>query len=113
MTRTKKPRSDIWSGRPYGTYEGPRGTEDEWAAAFRETWEETTAQRIIGDDPETPWAILGVAQGSDWGKVRKAFLQLIRRWHPDVCKEPGAEEMCKRVVAAYATLEKWFGKDRS
>jgi hypothetical protein len=112
MTRTKKPRPDIWSGRPYGTYEGPRGTEEEWAAAFRETWEETTAQKIIGDDPATPWSILGVAQGCDWDMVKKAYRQLIRKWHPDINRMPGAEEMCKQVVAAYATLEKWFGKDR-
>jgi len=106
-------RADIWSGRPYGSYEGTRGSAEEWAEAFRETWEETTAQKIIGDDPATPWTILGVAQGSNWDLVKQAYRKLVRRWHPDVCKEPEAEEMCKRIVAAYATLEKWFGKDRS
>ena len=109
--KQKKPRPSIWTGRPYGTYEGAYGTAEEWADSFRSKWEETTRQKIVGDDPETPWKILGLKQGAAWEDVRQAYRTLIRKWHPDLNRTAGAEEMCKRIVAAYATLEQWFGKE--
>jgi len=110
MRKPAKPRPDIWKGAPYGRYEGTHGSPEQWGDAFRETWDKATAQKIIGDNPETPWTILSIPQGSPWEVVRQAYRVLIRRWHPDLCKEEGAEEQCKRVVAAYSILEDYYGK---
>ena len=37
-------------------------------------------------------------------EIKKAYRNLARKYHPDVCKEPGAEERFKRINEAYSTL---------
>lgn len=51
------------------------------------------------------YAILGVPRDADADAIRKAYRQLARKHHPDVAKEPGAEERFKDVGEAYATLK--------
>ena len=36
--------------------------------------------------------ILGIPKTADEKEVKKAYRNLARKFHPDVCKEPGAEE---------------------
>ena len=50
------------------------------------------------------YAILGVSESASTDEIRKAFQQLARKLHPDVNKEPGAEERFKEVSEAYAVL---------
>jgi molecular chaperone DnaJ len=47
---------------------------------------------------------LGIPRTADEKEVRKAYRNLARKYHPDVCKEPGAEERFKEINEAYATL---------
>lgn len=47
---------------------------------------------------------LGVPRTADEKEIRKAYRTLARKYHPDVCKEPGAEERFKEINEAYATL---------
>ena len=50
------------------------------------------------------YKILGVSQDASTDEIRKAFQQLARKLHPDVNKEPDAEERFKEVSEAYAVL---------
>lgn len=57
-------------------------------------------------EPKDPFKILGVPHGADKAQIRSAYLQLARKYHPDM-HPPGdtyAEEMFKEVAAAYQVL---------
>jgi molecular chaperone DnaJ len=53
-----------------------------------------------GDYYET----LGIPRNADEAEVKKAYRNLARKYHPDVCKEPGAEEKFKQINEAYSVL---------
>jgi curved DNA-binding protein len=48
--------------------------------------------------------VLGVPRGASSEEVQRAYRRLARRHHPDVNKEPGAEERFKEITEAYDTL---------
>ena len=50
------------------------------------------------------YEILGVSKDATSRDIQKAFQQKARKLHPDVNKEPGAEEKFKEVSEAYAVL---------
>ena len=50
------------------------------------------------------YAILGVEKDASTEDIRKAFQTKARKLHPDVNKEPDAEERFKEVSEAYAVL---------
>jgi molecular chaperone DnaJ len=50
------------------------------------------------------YEILGIPRNSDEKEVKKAYRTLARKFHPDVCKEPGAEERFKQINEAYSVL---------
>ena len=50
------------------------------------------------------YATLGVAREASDADIKKAYRKLARKYHPDVSKEPGAEEKFKEVSEAYETL---------
>ncbi|MFR2950962.1 MAG: DnaJ domain-containing protein [Collinsella intestinalis] len=50
------------------------------------------------------YAILGVDKDASAKDIQKAFQQKARKLHPDVNKEPDAEERFKEVSEAYAVL---------
>ena len=50
------------------------------------------------------YAILGVEKDASKKEIQKAFQQKARKLHPDVNKEPDAEERFKEVSEAYAVL---------
>jgi DnaJ-class molecular chaperone len=55
---------------------------------------------------DEPYGLIGVARGSDFADVRKAYRKLAKQLHPDA--NPGnkaAEERFKKVSAAYGFLE--------
>jgi curved DNA-binding protein len=47
---------------------------------------------------------LGVARNATAEEVKKAYRRLARKYHPDVSKEPNAEEKFKQVQEAYEVL---------
>jgi len=50
------------------------------------------------------YAILGVDRSASLDDIKKAYRKLARKYHPDVSKEPDAEERFKEVAEAYQTL---------
>ncbi|MGO2654698.1 MAG: DnaJ C-terminal domain-containing protein [Pseudoclavibacter sp.] len=54
--------------------------------------------------PEDHYATLGVARDAAPEVIRKAYLSLARRLHPDVSDEPDAAERFKVITSAYNVL---------
>ncbi|GEM87594.1 DnaJ C-terminal domain-containing protein [Meiothermus granaticius] len=50
------------------------------------------------------YAILGVSKNASEEEIKKAFKKLARKHHPDVSKDPGAEERFKEINEAYTVL---------
>jgi curved DNA-binding protein len=50
------------------------------------------------------YATLGVARDASDDDIKRAYRKLARKYHPDVSKEPNAEERFKEVSEAYETL---------
>ncbi len=50
------------------------------------------------------YEVLGVSKSADEREIKKAFRKLAKTYHPDVNKEPGAEEKFKEAQEAYAIL---------
>ena len=50
------------------------------------------------------YEVLGVAKDADAKTIKRAFLKLARKLHPDVSDDPDAEEKFKEVNEAYSVL---------
>lgn len=48
--------------------------------------------------------VMGVGRDASADEIKRAYRKLARKYHPDVSKEPGAEEKFKDVAEAYAVL---------
>ncbi|MFQ5615471.1 MAG: molecular chaperone DnaJ [Anaerolineales bacterium] len=58
---------------------------------------------------------LGISRSASQDELKQAFRTLARKYHPDVSKEPNAEERFKEINEAYAVLsdeQKRFAYDR-
>jgi molecular chaperone DnaJ len=53
-----------------------------------------------GDYYET----LGISRNADDAEIKKAYRNLARKYHPDVCKDHGAEDKFKKINEAYSVL---------
>lgn len=50
------------------------------------------------------YEILSVSRDADKEEIKRAYRRLARKYHPDVNKEPGAEERFKEINRAYEVL---------
>ncbi len=51
------------------------------------------------------YQILGVAREASQDELRRAYRRLSRRYHPDICTEPEAEQRFREVTEAYEVLK--------
>ncbi|MEO3797800.1 DnaJ C-terminal domain-containing protein [Nonomuraea sp. B10E15] len=50
------------------------------------------------------YEVLGVDRNADTDEIQRAYRKLVRAYHPDVNKDPGAEDRFKEISEAYAVL---------
>jgi curved DNA-binding protein len=50
------------------------------------------------------YQVLGVSRNASAEEIQRAYRKLARRHHPDVSREPGAEDRFKEITEAYDTL---------
>ena len=50
------------------------------------------------------YEVLGLSKGASDDEIKKAFRKLAKKYHPDINKEPGAEEKFKEINEAYEVL---------
>ena len=53
---------------------------------------------------DTHYQTLGVARDADADTIKKAYRKLARKYHPDLSKEPDAQERMQAINIAYETL---------
>ncbi len=58
------------------------------------------------------YEILGVSRDADKEEVKRAYRRLARKYHPDVNKEPGAEDRFKEINRAYEVLSEPETRER-
>ncbi|KRL08289.1 molecular chaperone DnaJ [Liquorilactobacillus hordei] len=51
-----------------------------------------------------PYEVLGVSKDASAADIKKAYRKLSKKYHPDLNKEPGAEEKFKEINEAYEIL---------
>lgn len=102
------------SGMLYTTKNGDVVISREWPVIFLEgvleNWfggkpltEDDTAGSLLPND--SYYLKLGLKDvEDDQDVIKKAFRRMARQWHPDVCKEPDAEDRFKLINEAYGVL---------
>lgn len=94
----------------YKTYDTTKGhgNAKKWRNSFKERFSKQEAETILKDGTQTPYEILGVQLSATVAEIKKAFRKLISEWHPDFNQHrlEEAEEMSKKIIAAYSLLDK-------
>ncbi|WP_162794946.1 DnaJ domain-containing protein, partial [Nonomuraea lactucae] len=50
------------------------------------------------------YEVLGVDRKADADEIQRSYRKLVRAYHPDVNKDPGAEDRFKEISEAYSVL---------
>lgn len=90
----------------YKTYDTSNGygNRNEWKESFYKRFTHQEANEILSRNEDDPLTILGVSYGASKEELRKAYREKVMFWHPDVNHSPEAEEMTKKIIAAYSLL---------
>jgi DnaJ-class molecular chaperone len=92
--------------KTYDTTEG-FGSPKGWQKAFKQRMGKDEAEAILQDCEQTPYGVLGIGTDATKEAIKKAYRKLISLWHPDHNQHriPEAEEMSKKIIAAYTILK--------
>lgn len=55
-------------------------------------------------DMSTLYSLLGIPGRASAAEIQTGFRRMAKQWHPDVCREPDAQEMFLKIKDAYETL---------
>ena len=98
-------KKNPWKDALYGTYEGPRGSPEEWRKAFQQTLSPEQAEELIRE--KSPWEILEIKPDASKEEIRVAYRRLSMKYHPDHNEnKEWAQEKFIRIEAAYVVLMK-------
>lgn len=79
--------------------------QKEWIFIFPERvlreWFEGDTQYV---NVTTLYSVLGIQRTATDEEIKTAYRRMVKQWHPDICKEPNAQEMFIRVKEAYELL---------
>lgn len=79
--------------------------QKEWIFIFPESalrnWFEGSAQYT---NTTTLYSVLGIQRTATDDEIKSAYRRMAKQWHPDVCKEPNAQEMFIRIKEACELL---------
>lgn len=50
--------------------------------------------------------ILNVSHDASDSQIKKSYKRQLKKWHPDISKEPNASERVKEIIEAYEVLSK-------
>jgi hypothetical protein len=77
----------------------------EWAFIFPERvlkeWFEGLFTNLSGP---TLYGILGIHRNASPDDIKNAYRRMAKQWHPDICKEPGAQGTFIKIKESYAIL---------
>jgi hypothetical protein len=81
--------------------------ENNWSVVFPErilkAWFEGMDDAPPGDT-STLYGVLGLPRTATTAEIKPAYHRMARQWHPDVCREPGANETFLKISEAHAIL---------
>uniref|UniRef100_A0A3B0MI48 DNAJ protein, putative n=1 Tax=Theileria annulata TaxID=5874 RepID=A0A3B0MI48_THEAN len=63
-----------------------------------------SAPETTHEDKRCPYEVLGVSKNSTHKEIRKAFLGLSKKYHPDLSTDPDASDKFKEINEAYEIL---------
>jgi hypothetical protein len=90
-------------------------SDNTWSVIFPQTvlrsWFEGLDDQPPGDT-STYYGVLGVARSATEAEIKTGYKRAVRQWHPDVCREPNANEMFLRIRDAYSILSNQRTKSR-
>lgn len=92
----------------YKTYDTSKGygSKSQWQNEFFERLGVEKATEALG--PNDPLTLLGLDATATWAMVQKAYRNNAAKYHPDRNSAKDAEEMMKKINAAYEVLEARF-----
>ncbi len=114
--KAKRSFGDIFA--KYKTYD-PKvegyGSAEQWSDSFFSRMGFEEAEEVLYGQNDTPRGLLGVGLKATWDEIKKAYRTKAMQFHPDRCginqmKREDAEEMFKKISAAFTVLEREFGK---
>lgn len=53
-----------------------------------------------------PWSILGVSANANENEIKRAYRNLVKKYHPDKNKSPDAAERFRKIQTAYESIMK-------
>jgi hypothetical protein len=83
--------------------------DEDFCRAEQERWQEENPDFDITETRDA-MRILGLRRGFTKLDVKRAFRQLIKKYHPDI-SESGDHERAKKIIEAYEALMRSFGED--
>lgn len=93
-----------------------RGTNERYAFGwFKDGWNVLFPESVLQkwfdapsmpDEQPTLYSVLGVRRESTDEEIKSGYRRMARQWHPDVCKEPNAQDQFIAIQHAYEMLTK-------